>query len=134
MSRKKGFLGKLFSGKQSGGCCNMEITEEPVKKSGCCDMQIIEEREREENVTDDSSSSVIVLGTGCANCKMLQANVEAAVEKLGLEVEVKHISDVQKIMEYQVMSVPALVLNQKVVSVGRVLKTEDIVKLLKETF
>ena len=83
---------------------------------------------------ETSSSSIIVLGTGCANCKILQANVEAAVAKLGLDMEVRHISDIQKIMEYGVMSVPALVLDQKVVSVGKVLKTDDIIKLLEEIF
>ena len=98
-------------------------------------MQITEEAEKgKEDVSDDAASPVIVLGTGCPNCKALQANVEDAVAKLGLDVEVKHVSDIQKIMAYNVMSVPALVLNQKVVSAGKVLKEEDIVKLLKENF
>ncbi len=121
MSGRKGFFGSLFSGKQSEGCCNLEITEDSVKKE--TDAPI-----------ETSSSSIIVLGTGCANCKILQANVEAAVAKLGLDMEVRHISDIQKIMEYGVMSVPALVLDQKVVSVGKVLKTDDIIKLLEEIF
>lgn len=47
MSEKKGILGALFGGKSGGGCCNMEIVEEPKKKrSGCCDMQIVEETEQ----------------------------------------------------------------------------------------
>lgn len=119
MSGKKKFFSSLFVGKQSGGCCDLQITEEAEGK---------------EAVLDDSASPVLVLGTGCVNCKALQANVEAAIAKLGLDVEVKHVSDIQKIIEYNVMSVPALVLNQKVVSAGKVLKEDDIVKLLKENF
>lgn len=130
MSSKKGFFGSLFSGKQSGGCCNLEITENAAEEGCCCDMQSLEG----EKEADTSSSPIIVLGTGCANCKLLQANVEDAVKKQGLDLEVKHISDIQKIMAYGVMSVPALVLNRKVVSVGKVLKTDDIVKLLKKAF
>lgn len=46
MSRKKGFLERLFGG-SSGGCsCGMEIAEEKPKKAGCCTMQIVEETEQ----------------------------------------------------------------------------------------
>lgn len=45
MSEKKGLFGSLFGKKSSGGCCNMEIVEEPEKKGGCCNMEIIEEPE-----------------------------------------------------------------------------------------
>ena len=49
MSEKKGFLGGLFGSKKGGGgCCNMEIVEEPKKKGGCCDMQIVEDDSQEE--------------------------------------------------------------------------------------
>lgn len=115
MSGKKGLFANLFAGKASGGCCDLQVVEE-----------------EEAAVVDTSSCPVIVLGTGCANCKLLEANTKAAIEKLGVDVEVAHISDIQKIMEYNVMSVPALVLNQKVVSAGRVLKTEEIMGLLKK--
>ena len=43
MSEKKGLFASLFGGSKSGGCCNMEIVEEPKKKGGCCDMQIVED-------------------------------------------------------------------------------------------
>ena len=49
MAEKKGFFATLFGRKSSGGCCNMEITEEPQKKKcGCCEMQIVEE-DKEQN-------------------------------------------------------------------------------------
>lgn len=43
MSEKKGFFASLFGGNKSGGCCDIEIVEEPKKKGGCCDMEIVEE-------------------------------------------------------------------------------------------
>lgn len=53
-----------------------------------------------------------------------------AVQKMGLSVDVEYITDLQKVMEYGVMSMPALVVNEKVVSMGKVLKANDIEKLL----
>lgn len=49
---------------------------------------------------------------------------------MGLSVEVEYITDMQKVMEYGVMSMPALVVNEKVVSMGKVLKSADVEKLL----
>ncbi|MGN0517765.1 MAG: thioredoxin family protein, partial [Acutalibacteraceae bacterium] len=49
-----------------------------------------------------------------------------------LSVEVEYITDMQKVMEYGVMSMPAIVVNEKVVSMGKVLKTADIEKLLRK--
>ena len=57
-------------------------------------------------------------------------NAKEAVRAMGLSVEVKYITDMQKIMEYGVMSMPALVVNEKVVSQGKVLKAADVEKLL----
>ena len=49
---------------------------------------------------------------------------------MGLSIEVEYITDLQKVMEYGVMSMPALVVNEKVVSMGKVLKANDVEKLL----
>ena len=51
---------------------------------------------------------------------------------MGLSVEVEYITDMQKVMEYGVMSLPALVVNEKVVSTGKVLKAADVEKLLRK--
>ena len=51
---------------------------------------------------------------------------------MGLSAEVEYITDMQKVMEYGVMSMPALVVNEKVVSMGKVLKAADVEKLLNE--
>lgn len=71
-----------------------------------------------------------VLGTGCAKCKALTANAEAAVRELGLEARVEKVEDLRQIMKFGVMSTPALVLDGKVRAVGKVLPTEAIKQLL----
>ncbi len=71
-----------------------------------------------------------VLGTGCAKCKALAANAEAAVRELGLEARVEKVEDVREIMKFRVMSTPALVLDGKVQAAGKVLPVESIKQLL----
>ena len=61
-----------------------------------------------------------VLGTGCANCKALYATVEKVVNELGIQAEIIKEEDLMKIMEYDVMTLPALVINGKVVAKGRI--------------
>ena len=61
-----------------------------------------------------------VLGTGCANCKALYATVEKVVNELGIQAEIIKEEDLMKIMEYNVMTLPALVINSKVVAKGRI--------------
>ena len=61
-----------------------------------------------------------VLGTGCANCKALYATVEKVVNELGIQAEIIKEDDLMKIMEYNVMTLPALVINGKVVAKGRI--------------
>ena len=71
-----------------------------------------------------------VLGSGCKSCHQLYDNTLKAVEGMGIEVE--YVTDLQKIMEYGAMSMPALVINEKVVSVGRVLKPAEISKIVEK--
>ncbi len=71
-----------------------------------------------------------VLGAGCRSCHALYENTKEAVQKMGLSVEVEYVTDMQKVMEYGVMSMPALVVNEKAASMGKVLKPADIEKLL----
>jgi len=71
-----------------------------------------------------------VLGSGCRNCVNLADNVAAAVKEAGVEADVVKVTDFQDIMAYGVMSTPALVIDEKVVSSGRVLKPKDIIALL----
>ena len=73
---------------------------------------------------------VKVLGAGCKFCHEQYENAKEAVKSMGLSVEVEYITDMQKVMEYGVMSMPAIVVNEKVVSMGKVLKAADVEKLL----
>jgi small redox-active disulfide protein 2 len=72
-----------------------------------------------------------VLGTGCAKCKQLTANAEKAVTELGLAVPVEKVEDLREIMKLGVMTTPALVLDGKVRSAGKVLRPEELKKLLQ---
>ena len=80
----------------------------------------------------DGSCHIKVLGAGCKSCREQYENAKEAVKAMGLPVEVEYITDMQKVMEYGVMSMPALVVNEKVVSMGRVLKAADVEKLLRK--
>lgn len=71
-----------------------------------------------------------VLGTGCAGCRALYATVEHAVAELGLDVKVVKEEDLLEIMKYNVLSMPALVVDGVVVSSGRKLTVGEVKKLL----
>lgn len=73
-----------------------------------------------------------VLGTGCAKCKALEKAVLEAVERCGVEAQVSKVEDIVEIMEFNVMSTPALVVNNKVVATGKVLSANEIVKMLTQ--
>ena len=64
--------------------------------------------------------SVKILGTGCANCKRLEQMSRKAVTTLDLEAEFVKVTEIPEIMAYGVMSTPGLVINEKVVSYGRI--------------
>lgn len=80
----------------------------------------------------DGICCIKVLGAGCKSCHEQYEYAKKAVSNLGLGIEVEYITDMEKVMEYGVMSMPAIVVNEKVVSVGKVLKTADVEKLLKK--
>jgi small redox-active disulfide protein 2 len=77
-------------------------------------------------------ASVKVLGSGCAKCNQLEAATKAALEQLGMDTTIDHVTDFSQIAAYGVMTTPALVVDGKVVSYGKVLKTEEVVKILQK--
>ena len=84
--------------------------------------------------SDDSARSVLILGSGCKNCQTLEANACAALEQMGdTHFTVGHVTDFAEIAKYGVMSTPGLVVKGKVVSYGKVLTSEEIAALLKNT-
>jgi len=72
-----------------------------------------------------------VLGPGCYKCQKLLANTQTAVDQLGLECEVEKITDINEIMKEGVMLTPGLVVDGRVLSVGKVPDVEAIKGLLK---
>ena len=73
-----------------------------------------------------------VLGTGCKSCHEQYAHAEAAVKAAGLDAAVEYVTDMEQIVAYGVMRMPAVVINEKVVSSGKVLKTADVQALLNQ--
>lgn len=73
-----------------------------------------------------------VLGSGCKKCEVLTNNTKAAIEEMGIEAEVVKITDFKEIMAFGVMSTPTLVIDEEVVSVGKVLKPKEIGKLINK--
>jgi|BioPla2DNA2_1021312.scaffolds.fasta_scaffold22376_5 small redox-active disulfide protein 2 len=78
------------------------------------------------------SAGVKVLGSGCAKCNQLKEATKAALEQLGMDTAIDHVTDFSQIAAYGVMTTPALVIDGKVVSYGKVLKTDEVVKILKD--
>ena len=97
-------------------CCGGEQTASEVTTT-CCGEKV------------DGICCIKVLGSGCKACHQLYDNTMKAVEGMGIEVE--YVTDLQKIMEYGAMSMPALVINEKLVSSGKTLKPAEISELIK---
>jgi small redox-active disulfide protein 2 len=74
--------------------------------------------------------TIKVLGSGCTNCKKLEAVTRQAVSNLGIEAEIIKVTEYPDIMKYNVMSTPGLVINEKVVSTGRVPGEAEVTTLL----
>jgi small redox-active disulfide protein 2 len=74
--------------------------------------------------------TIKILGTGCSKCKKLEENTKEAVKMLGLDASVEKVEDVKSIMGYGVMMTPALVVDEEVKSVGKVLSAKDIAKII----
>ncbi|MFA6214954.1 MAG: thioredoxin family protein [Patescibacteria group bacterium] len=72
-----------------------------------------------------------ILGSGCPNCKKLEANTEKALANLGLVAKIEKVTDFAEIMAYGVLGLPAIVIDEELKSFGRVLKTEEIEKIIK---
>lgn len=88
--------------------------------------------ERFSDLKEGEIRSIKVLGSGCKSCHELYENAMQAVKDMGLPVQVEYITNMQKIMEYGVMSMPVLVVNERVVTMGKVLKAGDIIALLRK--
>ena len=73
-----------------------------------------------------------ILGVGCKNCVNLGKNTEEALKELGMEATITKVTDMKDIAKYGIMRTPGLVIDEKVVSYGKVASTEEITELLKK--
>ena len=74
--------------------------------------------------------TIKILGSGCANCKRLEQITRKVVESMALEAEVVKVTDYADIMSYNILSTPGLVVNEKVVSNGRIPSEAEITTFL----
>ena len=78
------------------------------------------------------SKVIKVLGTGCPKCKTTIAIVEEVVKENNIDAEVIKVRNIVRIMEYNILSTPAIVIDEKVVIKGRVPSKNEIIELLKD--
>ncbi len=76
--------------------------------------------------------TIKVLGPGCANCKKLETIAKQAAQSLGIEATFVKVSDYNDIMAYNILSTPGLVINEKVVSFGRIPNPAEVTAWLAE--
>lgn len=122
-------IGKKKEEEKAASCCCNAAPAEPQKTSCCCG-----------TVKTDSACcpggkmTVKVLGSGCMSCHALLENTQKAVKAMGREndIQVEYVTDLEKIMQYGVMSMPALVICEKIASVGKVLRPAEIQTLIEK--
>ena len=73
-----------------------------------------------------------ILGTGCPKCKQTTALVEEVVKETGIEATIEKVEDIMEIMNYNIISTPALVIDEKVTIKGRVPSKAEISELLNQ--
>jgi len=73
-----------------------------------------------------------ILGSGCAKCKKLEENANEAIKGLSGNFSVEKVTSLNDIMNYGVMITPALVVDEEIKSVGKVLSSDDIKKLIEK--
>ena len=99
--------------------------KEEQKKPCCCSGSCTPEAEKKE-------SGIKILGGGCAKCNALEAATVEALRELGMDTAIDHVRDFEKIAAYGVMTTPALVVDGRVVSYGKVLKKDEVIAILKK--
>ncbi len=114
-------FGKKKEEKKMSCCCGESTCNDSVQvESSCCCS------------CGGNGCNIKVLGAGCKSCHEQYENARKAVADMNLDAEVEYITDMEKVMNYGVMSMPAIVVNEQVVSMGKVLKASQVEELLKK--
>ncbi len=101
------------------------------KKSCCCGNDCTTES-MELAEKEKQNVGIKILGGGCTKCNQLEEATAQALKELGMDVTIDHVREYEKIAAYGVMTTPALVVDGKVVSYGKVLKKEEVIEILKK--
>ncbi|WP_236617052.1 thioredoxin family protein [Synergistes jonesii] len=107
------------------------FSKKEEKKESCCCADCTPEK-MEQAEAFKSAPGVKVLGSGCVKCNALEAAAKEALAELNMDTNIEHVTDFEQIAAYGVMSTPALVINDKVVSVGKVLKKDEVITILNK--
>lgn len=110
-------MGLFGKKKENRTCCG-----------GTCSAAAMQEAEK----SKVGGASIKILGSGCAKCNQLEGNTLEALKLLGMDPAIDHVTDFTQIAAYGVMTTPALVVDGKVVSFGKVLKTDEVIAILKK--
>ncbi len=110
----------------------MSLFGKKKEKTSCCCGNCSAETMKAAEAGKTGGAGIKILGSGCKKCKELEANTRKVLETLGMDPAVDHITDFAQIAAYGVMTTPALVVDGKVVSYGKVLKAEEVAAILKK--
>lgn len=113
--------------------CSGTVDQDNVNNENvCCCSGNTESTESCCSEAENGVCCIKVLGSGCKSCHQLYENAKDATKNMNLNIEVEYVTDMESIVSYGVMSMPALVVNEKVVAMGKVLKSNDIETLLQK--
>lgn len=103
-----------------------------AEKQNCCCGENCTSENMQAAENEKTEMGVKILGGGCDKCNQLEKAAIEALTELGMDTSIEHVKDYEKIAAYGVMTTPALVIDGKVVSYGKVLKKDEVIKILKD--
>jgi len=76
--------------------------------------------------------NIKILGPGCARCQQLEKTTKEVVKELGIDAEIEEVKDINKIMEYPILTTPGLVINGELVCAGRVPNKAELTQFIAD--
>ena len=126
------------STEEKSSCCSNEqtscCTKDKNQKSKTMSFSTVAPTKQNTQCCSDDTIVIKILGTGCASCITLYNSVNSAIKDLDGKFEVIKVEELEEIMEYQVISTPALVINEVVKSTGKVLNIDEVKALIDGSY